>query len=122
MEDFKNRVKNFLLPHLLFEEMGFTYLGPIDGHDVRELTRVLRRARALRRPVIVHAVTQKGRGYAPAEQNPERFHGVPPHRPDGAAEAPRKSNSEVFGEALERLAERDDRIVAVSAAMPSGTG
>ena len=61
MEDFKNRVKNFLLPHLLFEEMGFTYLGPIDGHDVRELTRVLRRARALRRPVIVHAVTQKGR-------------------------------------------------------------
>lgn len=88
--------------------MGFTYLGPIDGHDVRELTRVLRRARALRRPVIVHAVTQKGRGYAPAEQNPERFHGVPPHRPDGAAEAPRKSNSEVFGEALERLAERDD--------------
>lgn len=120
MENAKNRIKNFLLPHLLFEEMGFIYLGPIDGHDVRELMRVLRRARALRRPVIVHAVTQKGRGYAPAEQDPEKFHGVSPDA--AAACAPRKSNSDVFGAEMVRLASRDERVVAVSAAMPRGTG
>lgn len=122
MESFKNRIKNFLLPHLLFEELGFTYLGPIDGHDVQELIRVLRRARALRRPVIVHAVTRKGRGYAPAEQDPERFHGVSPRCCAATGTAKRRSNSEVFGEAMERLADRDRRVVAVSAAMPSGTG
>lgn len=118
MEEFKNRVKNFLLPHMLFEELGFTYLGPIDGHDIGELVRVLRRAQALRRPVLVHAVTKKGRGYAPAERDPERFHGVPP----AGGEPCRRSNSEAFGEALVRLAERDERVVAVCAAMPGGTG
>lgn len=119
MEDFKNRVKNFLLPHLLFEDMGFTYLGPIDGHDIGELVHVLRRARALRRPVVVHAITKKGCGYSPAERDPERFHGISPAR---AAQSSRRSNSEVFGEALLRTAEKDERIVAVCAAMPSGTG
>ena len=101
MEDFKNRVKNFLLPHLLFEDMGFTYLGPIDGHDIGELVHVLRRARALRRPVVVHAITKKGCGYSPAERDPERFHGISPAR---AAQSSRRSNSEVFGEALLRAA------------------
>ena len=124
MYEFKNRIKNFLLPHQLFEEMGFTYLGPIDGHDIDKLMHVLRRAKYLRVPVIVHCVTQKGKGYAFSEKNPEKFHGVAPFCVDtGLVEsAVFKSNSAVFGDALVHIAERDARVVAVTAAMPGGTG
>lgn len=119
MQSCKNRIKSFLLPHMLFEEMGFTYLGPIDGHNISELTRVLRRARKLQGPVLVHAVTRKGYGYAPAEQDPEKFHGV---SPAAHGDAGRKSNSDVFGAAMLDLAERDVSVVAITAAMPRGTG
>ena len=124
MENFKNRIKSFLMPQRLFEDMGFLYLGPIDGHDIGELTRMFCRAKDLRVPVIVHCVTQKGKGYAFSERNPEKFHGVAPFSIDtGDIEsALKKSNSSVFGETIVKLAEKDPNIVAVSAAMPIGTG
>jgi len=119
MGNFKDRIKKFLLPNLLFEEMGFIYLGPIDGHDIHALIRILERARSLKRPVIVHAITRKGNGFAPAEQNPEAYHGI---SPAGKPKDAQKSNSTVFGETLTKLAAEDSRIVAITAAMPSGTG
>lgn len=124
MENFKNRIKSFLMPKRLFEDMGFLYLGPIDGHDIAALTRMFRRAKGLRVPVIVHCVTQKGKGYTFSERNPEKFHGVAPFSIDtGDVECTlKKSNSSVFGETLVALAEKDPKIVAVSAAMSIGTG
>lgn len=124
MENLKNRIKSFLMPVRMFEDMGFLYLGPIDGHDIEELTRMLRRAKELQVPVIVHCVTQKGKGYAFSERNPEKFHGVAPFSIDtGDIEAAlKKSNSSVFGETMTELAQKDPLIVAVSAAMPIGTG
>lgn len=124
MENFKNRVKSFLMPKRLFEDMGFLYLGPIDGHDIDALTRIFRRAKDLHVPVIVHCITQKGKGYAFSERNPEKFHGVAPFSVDtGDIEgALKKSNSSIFGDEMIQLAQKDALIVAVSAAMPIGTG
>ena len=124
MYQFKNRVKNFLLPHQLFEEMGFSYFGPIDGHNIEKLTYVLHRAKEMRIPVIVHCITKKGKGYRFSEKDPVKFHGVAPFCVDtGLIERViKKSNSAVFGDAMVRLAEGDERIVAVTAAMPDGTG
>ena len=124
MENFKNRIKSFLMPKRMFEDMGFLYLGPIDGHDIAALTRMFRRAKGLQVPVIVHCVTQKGKGYAFSERNPEKFHGVAPFSIDtGDVESSlKKSNSSIFGETLVKLAEKDPKIVAVSAAMAIGTG
>lgn len=124
MENLKNRIKSFLMPKRMFEDMGFLYLGPIDGHDIGALTRILRRAKDLRVPVIVHCVTQKGKGYAFSERNPAKYHGIAPFSIDtgDVVANAKKSNSAVFGEAMVALAEKDPRIVAVSAAMSIGTG
>ncbi|MEG1525167.1 MAG: 1-deoxy-D-xylulose-5-phosphate synthase [Clostridia bacterium] len=124
MFNFKNRIKNFLLPHLLFEEMGFIYLGPIDGHDISKLIYVMRRAKEMQLPTIVHCITQKGKGYTYSEDDPVKFHGIAPFCVDtGLVEnVVHKSNSAVFGDAMIRLAEQDTRIVAITAAMPNGTG
>lgn len=124
MENFKNRIKSFLMPKRLFEDMGFLYLGPIDGHDITALTRMFLRAKSLHVPVIVHCITQKGKGYTFSERNPEKYHGVAPFSIDtGDVECTlKKSNSSVFGETMVALAEKDTRIVAVSAAMSIGTG
>ncbi|HWQ58635.1 MAG TPA: 1-deoxy-D-xylulose-5-phosphate synthase, partial [Clostridia bacterium] len=121
---FKNRIKYLLLPNVLFEEMGFTYLGPVDGHDVNFLVRALEQAKALRHPVIVHAITVKGKGYGLAESDPEKFHGIGAFDPrTGACGASAgKSNSAVFAHALVELAEHDGRIAAITAAMSAGTG
>lgn len=124
LEGFKNRVKRFVLQNTFFEEMGFTYLGPIDGHDIPQMIALLREAKALERPVVVHVITQKGKGYSFSERNPEKFHGVAPFSPEtgavAASNAP--SCSDVFGETLLELAEQDRRIVAITAAMRDGTG
>jgi 1-deoxy-D-xylulose-5-phosphate synthase len=109
-----------------FEELGFIYLGPVDGHDVGRLVEVLNTARDCDGPVLVHVLTQKGKGYAPAESAAERMHGVGPYDPTTGAQAKGKpgapSYTRVFAESLIRQAARDERIVAVTAAMPSGTG
>ncbi len=124
MFNFKNRIKNFLMPHLLFEEMGLVYLGPIDGHDIEKLMHTMQRAKEMRIPVVVDCTTKKGKGYVYAEEDPVKFHGVNRFAVDtGAMESVvRKSNSAVFGDALVALAEHDNRIVAITAAMPNGTG
>ena len=120
----KTAVKETLLPCSLFEDMGFTYLGPVDGHDVRGLTRLLRYAKDIEGPVLLHIRTVKGKGYPPAERNPDAYHGVSkfcvqtgePLRPSGA------SYSGAFGAALCQLAEEDRRVCAITAAMRDGTG
>ena len=121
----KNGIKQFLVPGMLFEDMGITYLGPVDGHNVEEMVQVLKEARRVRHAVLVHVVTTKGKGYGPAEQNPSRFHGVDPF--DIETGKPLKEKqfpgyTDVFSEKLCELAEKDPRIVAVTAAMPDGTG
>lgn len=120
----KKAVKDMLLPCSIFEDMGFMYLGPVDGHDVRQLTQTLRYARDLNCPVLLHIRTVKGKGYAPAEKNPDEFHGVSPFRiSDGAPVNKSKTGfSAVFGQALCELAENDAKICAITAAMQSGTG
>lgn len=120
----KQAVKNAVLHCSMFEDMGFTYLGPVDGHDVNYLTRLLRYAKELNSPVLLHIKTVKGKGYAPAEREPDRFHGVGPFRvEDGAPLSPGgESFSCVFGEALCRLAREGDDVAAITAAMPDGTG
>ena len=120
----KQAVKNAVLHCSMFEDMGFTYLVPVDGHDVDYLTRLLRYAKELNSPVLLHIKTIKGKGYAPAEREPDRFHGVGPFRvEDGAPLSPGgESFSCVFGEALCRLARERDDVAAITAAMPDGTG
>lgn len=122
----KQATKQFLVPGMLFEELGFTYLGPIDGHDIHGVQETLSRALDMGRPVLIHAVTRKGKGYLPAEENPELFHGVSPFDVDTGI-CLRKPHSgptytQVFSQALAREARRDDRIVAITAAMMEGTG
>ena len=120
----KNRVKRALLPWTIFENMGLNYYGPVDGHDLPELIRLLKEARDLHSPVVVHVITQKGHGYAPAEQNPAKFHGIGKFDPETGESSGKKSISfsESFGDLLTELAERNERVCAITAAMPSGTG
>ena len=120
----KNRIKRFLLPMTIFENMGFTYLGPADGHDLPGLIALLSAARELGEPVLVHVVTKKGYGYPFAEANPEKFHGIGPFDPSsGELLAPKKRTySDSFSDTMVEMAERNERICAITAAMPAGTG
>ena len=112
----KNRIKYMVVKGILFEEMGFTYLGPVDGHDIKALIEVLNEAKTLKEPVIVHAVTTKGKGYAPAQMSPVEYHGISCSASDEITWA------KAFGEALSELANKDPKIVAVTAAMADGVG
>lgn len=121
----KHWLKSNLLPEsTMFEKMGFSYMGPVNGHDVQKLTQMLTWAKEKNGPVLLHVLTEKGRGYSYARQDPERFHGTPPFDP--ATGKPlrqsKPSFSSVFGEALVELAREDNRICAITAAMTSGTG
>ena len=131
----KNRLKTMMLKNVWFEEFGFHYLGPVDGHDLAALVSALTAAKEEMRPVLLHVVTKKGRGYGPAEKNPTAWHGVGPFAyPPGpdtvdlalptdappAAKAP--TWSEAFGAALSEIAREDSRVVALTAAMRDGTG
>lgn len=120
----KEGLKKRLITSNMFHEMGFEYFGPVDGHDVNKLSWLLAEARDMKKPVILHVNTVKGKGYAPAEQNPDRFHGVGPFDPaTGLPCAEAKIGfSDTFGAALAELAEQDRRICAITAAMQNGTG
>ena len=118
--------KSFFTPGMLFEAFRFNYLGPIDGHDTARLIEVFKEVRELEGPVLVHVLTKKGRGYAPAEKNPTYFHGVGCFEPEtGLVEKPGvcpPSYTQIFGRALTALAKEDERVMAITAAMPEGTG
>lgn len=120
----KSSVKNALLPNAtLFEDMGFTYLGPIDGHDEEQIEEALRWAKELRCPVLLHVRTVKGKGYAPAEREPGKWHGVGPFDVEsGTMKESGETFSSVFGEELCDLAGEDKRVCAITAAMADGTG
>jgi 1-deoxy-D-xylulose-5-phosphate synthase len=113
-------VKAIVMPNVLFEELGFTYLGPVSGHDLGAVEQVLERARDLRDgPVLVHLQTRKGHGFVPAEEDNEKWHGV---SAAGSAPATAPTYTKVFADAVREVMRADDRVVAITAAMPSGTG
>ena len=120
----KNKLKRLLLPTTIFENMGFTYLGPADGHDLPGLVSLLSAARDLREPVVVHVVTRKGKGYPFAEEDPAKFHGIGKFDPETGKKLGAKvtTYSDNFGTALQTLARQDKRVCAITAAMPGGTG
>jgi 1-deoxy-D-xylulose-5-phosphate synthase len=120
----KEGLKKRLISSNMFNEMGFEYFGPVDGHDVEKLTWQLMQARDLRKPVILHVITQKGKGYRPAEENPDQFHGVGPFDAETGAPAccGKTCFSDTFGKTLTALADTDSRICAITAAMQNGTG
>ncbi len=122
----KESVKQLLVPGMIFEELGIKYVGPIDGHDVEQVQNAVTWAKSNDGPVLIHAVTRKGMGYAHAEDRPDTFHGISPFsvetgKVNGSGEGP-LSYTETFGHALVAEAEADERIVAITAAMPAGTG
>lgn len=122
----KGSVKYLIVPNSLFEELGYTYLGPVDGHDINALTDVLEGAKKLHGPVLIHVLTKKGKGYEPAEKNPNSFHGTGPFEiatgKKIVAENAVPSYTEVFGKALVAEGKANSEIVAITAAMPEGTG
>ena len=124
-EKAKDSLKYLLVPGLLFEELGFTYLGPIDGHNQMAMEQVFEQAKQVKEPVLVHVLTKKGKGYGPAEKNPDVFHGVGPFNKE-TGEINKKpappTFTQVFGDTLCQIAEEDPRVVAITAAMPGGTG
>ncbi len=120
----KDRIKRLILPSTIFENMGFTYLGPVDGNDVEGMITLLRLAKAMRSPVLIHVHTEKGRGYEPAQKDPSRFHGIGKFDPQTGASIGTSSESfsKRFGDTMVTLAEKNPRLCAITAAMPEGTG
>jgi 1-deoxy-D-xylulose-5-phosphate synthase len=117
-------LKGLFLPGMIFEELGFNYIGPIDGHNIELLIGTLKRIKTVSSPTLIHVITKKGKGYEFSEKNPSLFHGIGPFRPETGLpiSGGGPTYSEVFGEILTELAGKDDRIVAISAAMKEGTG
>lgn len=124
LERVKNGIKQMVVPGMLFENMGIKYLGPIDGHNIKEVSKILEKAKSINGPVIIHIVTKKGKGYKFAEMNPGKFHGIGPFNLQSGEVAVTGgiSYSKAFGNAMVKLAEEDGRIVAITAAMKDGTG
>ena len=121
----KSNIKQFIVPNQIFETMGISYLGPVDGHDTEKLIKIFNIAKRMDHAVLVHVVTQKGHGYKPAERNPSKFHGIGPFDIATGKEINRSAAptySDVFSEAICSLAKKDNKITAVTAAMPDGTG
>jgi 1-deoxy-D-xylulose-5-phosphate synthase len=120
----KDTIKYLVMPGVFFEEIGFKYLGPIEGHDIVQLTEVLTRAKKIRGPVLIHVRTQKGKGYTFAEKRPQTFHGISPFEIETgeAKESNGSTYSQIFGGEMIKIAESNPDVVAITAAMPHGTG
>jgi len=119
----KNSLKELIIPGMLFEHFGLSYIGPVDGHDINDLIEHINIAKNVDNPVLLHVVTKKGKGYLPAENNPDLYHGVNPFDlKKGIINNKEKTFSNVFGEKLVELASKDSKIIAITAAMESGTG
>ena len=125
MKRTKSGIKQLFVPGMFFEDMGITYLGPVDGHDIHKLTRILNEAKRVDHAVLVHVMTKKGKGYVPAEENPSRFHGTGPFDiPSGTAVGKKATDSytDVFSKVLADIGKQDEKVVAITAAMADGTG
>lgn len=121
----KNGIKQLFIPGMLFEEMGVTYLGPVDGHNIPQLCRIFQEAKKVDGAVLVHVITKKGKGYAPAERHPARFHGAEPFEIETGLPKHKRTKAnytDIFSTVMRKLGERDPKVVAVTAAMPDGTG
>ncbi len=121
----KSSFKQLIIPGMFFEDMGITYLGPVDGHDIQGMVRVIREARRVKGAVLIHVLTEKGKGFRPAERHPARFHGAEPFDIDtGLPLNPRTTANytDIFSTVMTKLGQRDERVVAITAAMPDGTG
>ena len=121
----KNSLKQLVIPGMMFEDMGVTYLGPVDGHDTGALVRVIREAKRRKNAVLIHVLTKKGKGYPPAEKHPARFHGAEPFDVQTGVPLKKKMKAnytDIFSTVMMKLGQRNDRIVAITAAMPDGTG
>lgn len=121
----KSSFKSFVIPGMFFEEMGLTYLGPVDGHDIPAMVRVFSEAKRCKTPVLVHVITQKGKGYAPAERHPARFHGAEPFEIETGLPAHKRTKpnyTDIFSTVMCKLGDRNPEVVAITAAMPDGTG
>ncbi|MBD5535666.1 MAG: 1-deoxy-D-xylulose-5-phosphate synthase [Lachnospiraceae bacterium] len=121
----KSGVKQLVIPGMLFEDMGITYLGPVNGHDINAMVKVIGEARRVKGAVIVHVMTEKGKGYAPAERHPARFHGAEPFDIEtGLPTNPRNTPNytDIFSTVMCKLGQRNENVVAITAAMPDGTG
>lgn len=120
----KNTVKSFLVPGMLFEDLGMTYIGPVDGHNIKDLIDSLELGKQSEKSCVIHVITKKGKGFIPAEQDPDKFHGVSPFKVSTGASKSSKTEgySNIFGNTLCEIAKTDDKIIAMTAAMCSGTG
>ena len=120
----KQSIKQLIIPKMFFEDIGFKYLGPVDGHNIEDLEILLDRAKELDEPVLIHVLTKKGKGYRPAEENPDKFHATASfNKNDGTPKVKKaKDYSAIFGENLVKMAKKNETIVAVTAAMKDGTG
>lgn len=121
----KSSFKHLVVPGMFFEDMGITYLGPVDGHNISDMMRMFQEAKRVRNAVIVHVITQKGKGFEPAERHPARFHGAEPFDVEtGLPSKPRTTSNytDIFSTVMCKLGARDEKVVAITAAMPDGTG
>ena len=117
----KDGLRTFLVPSKYFETMGLTYIGPVDGHDIKLLTKILKQARKLNKPILIHAVTKKGNGYKFAMENPDKYHGVSPFdKEKGVATTEKETYSSVFGKSMVEIGSKNKKVVAITAAMKDG--
>lgn len=124
VQKIKRSIKQLIIPKMFFEDIGFRYLGPVDGHNIEELERMLNISKQLEGPVLIHVLTKKGKGYKIAEENPDKFHATGPFEIETGKPKKEKSKdySKVFGDKLVELAKKNDKIVAITASMKDGTG
>ncbi len=125
LKRYKSGIKQLVVPGMFFEDMGITYLGPVDGHDIKAMLKVFREAKKVEKAVLVHVITKKGKGYLPAERHPARFHGAEPFEIETGLPTKNrvKANyTDVFSTVMTKLGARDEKVVAITAAMPDGTG
>ncbi|MBR3039054.1 MAG: 1-deoxy-D-xylulose-5-phosphate synthase [Lachnospiraceae bacterium] len=125
IQNVKSSFKQLMIPGMLFENLGLTYLGPVNGHDINALLKVLKDAKRLKTPVLVHVLTQKGKGYAPAERHPARFHGTEPFDVETGLPAKKRTTpnyTDIFSTVMCKLGESNPDVIAITAAMPDGTG
>ena len=121
----KNGLKQLVIPGMLFENMGITYLGPVDGHNIEQIIRTFHDAKRIRHAVLIHVKTQKGKGYAPAERHPARFHGAEPFEIATGLQSHKRTKAnytDIFSTVMRKMGDRDEKVVAITAAMPDGTG